>query len=78
MMGSGKSSIGRTLARLLRRKFVDTDPLIEKKAGKSISDIFKENGEDKFREIEAKVIDEIFSQEDQSLIILTWWWCSNQ
>jgi len=51
-MGSGKSTIGRILAKELDSYFLDTDSLIETFENKSISDIFKEYGEDKFREME--------------------------
>lgn len=51
-MGAGKSSIGRALARKLGKNFVDVDKLIEKRAGKSIAHIFKEDGEPAFRELE--------------------------
>ena len=54
--GSGKSSIGRALAKLLGQDFVDTDALIEEQEGKSISEIFQQSGEEKFREIESAVV----------------------
>ena len=54
--GSGKSSIGRALAKLLDLDFVDTDALIEEQEGKSISEIFQQSGEEKFREIESAVV----------------------
>ena len=54
--GSGKSSIGRALAKLLEQDFVDTDALIEEQEGKSISEIFQQSGEEKFREIESAVV----------------------
>ncbi len=58
LMGSGKSSVGRTLARLLKRQFIDTDYVIEKEEGKSITEIFAKDGEDYFREVEKRVIKE--------------------
>jgi shikimate kinase len=54
--GSGKSSIGRALAKLLQQDFVDTDALIEEQEGKSIREIFQQSGEEKFREIESAVV----------------------
>jgi shikimate kinase len=54
--GSGKSSIGRALAKLLHQDFVDTDALIEEQEGKSIREIFQQSGEEKFREIESAVV----------------------
>jgi len=51
-MGCGKSSIGRRLAGKLGHDFLDSDKLIVAGAGKSISDIFAEEGEERFRERE--------------------------
>lgn len=56
LMGCGKSSIGRRLAARLDMPFVDTDKEIEAAAGKSIVDIFAEDGEDVFRDGERRVI----------------------
>ena len=52
MMGSGKSSIGKILSNKLNLEFIDIDEKIEKKENKTISDIFKNNGENYFRKIE--------------------------
>jgi len=48
-MASGKSTIGRILADQLKMEFIDTDTMIEKKAGKEISSIFFNDGEEAFR-----------------------------
>ena len=56
MMGSGKSITGKVLAKKINFRFVDTDILIEKKTGKSINSIFKEDGEESFRSLEKKII----------------------
>lgn len=56
MPGCGKSSIGKALAEMLGREFIETDLLIPEKAGKSISEIFSEDGEDVFRNIETEVL----------------------
>jgi shikimate kinase len=58
-MGTGKTTIGRALASSLSRKFADTDSLIEKRLGKSISRIFLDDGEAVFREVEAEVVREV-------------------
>jgi len=50
--GTGKTSIGKKVAKALGREFIDTDELIVKLAGKSIPKIFEENGETAFREFE--------------------------
>nr|MBT6354124.1 shikimate kinase [Pelagibacteraceae bacterium] len=56
MMGSGKTAIGKSLANKINYKFFDSDKLIEKKAKKSIKDIFNEDGELFFRNLEEQVI----------------------
>jgi shikimate kinase len=50
--GSGKSTVGRTVARLLKRPFLDFDTEIERRLGKSVARIFAEDGESLFRERE--------------------------
>jgi len=58
MMGCGKSQTGSKLAELLKYKYIDLDLLIEKLAKKSINQIFNDEGEDDFRELEAKCLKE--------------------
>ena len=53
--GSGKSSIGRALAKKIEQKFADTDALIEESQGKSVSQIFIEEGEIFFRQVEEAI-----------------------
>lgn len=55
-MGTGKSSVGKRLCSLTGAEFIDTDALIEEKAGMTISDIFALQGEEYFRNMEAEVI----------------------
>ncbi|NRP75567.1 Shikimate kinase [Ensifer psoraleae] len=69
MPGAGKSTIGPVLARRLGLHFIDTDRKIEQKAGKSISEIFKDHGEDYFRRLEAREIAK--SLEDGIAVIAT-------
>lgn len=54
--GAGKSTVGRRLAELLDLPFADTDDMIEERAAKSISDIFIEDGEAAFRELERSAV----------------------
>ncbi len=54
--GAGKTTVGSFLAQSLKYEFIDTDQLIEQQLGKSISDIFIQDGEEFFRKIEAQVI----------------------
>lgn len=56
-MGAGKSTVGRALARRLRRRFVDSDTEIERQTGRSIGDLFASDGEPTFRERELSVIE---------------------
>jgi shikimate kinase len=57
--GSGKTTIGRKLADRLWQTFVDVDDLIVRRAGKSIKDIFEQDGEPRFREMEADVVRDV-------------------
>jgi shikimate kinase len=57
--GSGKSTIGRQLARRLSLSFNDSDHVIEHRLGCSIRDFFEREGEDRFRDFEESVIDEL-------------------
>ena len=59
MPGSGKTTIGKLLAEALGKEFVDTDEEIVRIAGKSIPEIFREDGEDAFRRLETKVLAEV-------------------
>lgn len=55
-MGTGKSALGRQLAHRWRRPFLDTDELVEKLAGRSVADIFAQQGEEHFRALEREVV----------------------
>ena len=58
-MGTGKSCVGRLAADLLHFTFLDTDHVIEARAGKAISDIFAQDGEPAFREWERRIVEEL-------------------
>jgi shikimate kinase len=58
-MGTGKSSIGRALAKEMKRPFYDVDETIEQKTGASVSWIFDVEGEEGFRLREKRVVDEL-------------------
>ena len=58
-MGTGKSSVGRVLAKKLERKFIELDALVEQKAGRSIPEIFQQSGETGFRELEIQIVKDI-------------------
>lgn len=57
--GSGKSTVGRQLARRLHLAFFDSDHVIEQRLGCPIREFFEREGEERFRDIEAQVIDEL-------------------
>ncbi|MBH2020059.1 shikimate kinase [Polaromonas sp.] len=57
--GSGKSTVGRQLARRLQLPFLDSDHVIEERLGCSIRDYFEREGEASFRDVEEAVIDEL-------------------
>lgn len=61
-MGSGKSTLGRPLARRLGYDFVDLDKAIEEKEGMSIGAIFTQRGEDGFRDLERKYLQDNISR----------------
>ena len=56
MMGSGKSTVAREVARLLGRPFVDTDAEVERRAGRTVEAIFAERGEAAFRALEREAV----------------------
>lgn len=62
-MGTGKTSVGQELAKKLRWKFVEVDALIEHIAGKTIPDIFSQDGEITFREWEIEAIKQVANGE---------------
>ena len=69
-MGSGKSTIGRELARRLDRPFIDTDDQIEATEKMEISEIFATRGEDFFRIFEEKIVGDILSSKKRAVISL--------
>jgi len=58
-MGSGKSAVGRRLAKEMGRQFIDSDDAIEQRSGVDIPFIFEREGEEGFRQRECRVIDEL-------------------
>ncbi len=68
--GSGKTSVGKRLSELLSLRWVDVDVAIERKSGKSITEIIRVEGEDRFRTLESETLREIFSNESAEVISL--------
>jgi len=69
-MGSGKSIIGKTLAKNLNYKYVDLDDQIEVMQGKSINAIFEDKGELYFRKLESQILDDILEDTANMVISL--------
>ena len=69
-MGSGKTTVGKVLADFLGCPFMDLDDLVVKKAGKSIPDIFTQDGEPAFRELEAQVLRKTVEKYAESTAVL--------
>ncbi len=67
-MGVGKSRIGRELARMLNRPFIDTDARIEARAGCAIREIFEREGEAAFREMERTVIAAVAGESTPAIV----------
>lgn len=63
-MGAGKSSLGKRLAKNLKRKFYDCDKVLEDRTGVAISTIFELEGEEGFRQRETKILEELLQLEN--------------
>jgi shikimate dehydrogenase len=70
-MGSGKTTVGKALAKEYGMTFIDTDQLIEEKAGKSVSKIFEEFGEETFRDMETALLKELRMKSISNSVIST-------
>ncbi len=68
-MGCGKSTIGRRVAKRLGYGFVDMDGAIEQREGRSVGDIFRDEGEDAFRLMERRFIEEL--PDDGNTVVAT-------
>ena len=68
-MGSGKTTVGRKIARLTGLTFIDADQYLEQQEGKKISDIFAESGEAHFRDLETKYVRELCANSGQVIAL---------
>lgn len=68
MMGVGKSTVGRRLAKNLDRPFLDSDDEVVRRTGRQVADIFTVDGEDAFRDIEASVMLDLLASQSPSVI----------
>ena len=71
MMGAGKTTTGRLLAKALDIPFIDSDAQIEEEAGMTITEFFAQRGEEEFRRLELQVIRTILGHAQGSLIVAT-------
>ena len=69
-MGSGKTTVGKVLADFLGCPFFDLDDLVVKKAGKSIPEIFAEDGEPAFRQLEARLLRQTVEKYSENTAVL--------
>ena len=67
-MGAGKTTIGKKLAKALEYEFIDTDEWIEKEKGRKISDIFAEDGEAVFRDMETDLLKRLQGSEEKFVL----------
>jgi shikimate kinase len=68
MMGAGKTSIGRRVADALDRPFVDSDAQIERRTGRTVAEIWRDEGESAFRILEAEALGDALAHEEPSVI----------
>ena len=68
MMGAGKSSVGRVLARKLDRPLLDSDELIEQRTGRTVREIWMTDGEAEFREMETKTLVDALNDVEPSVV----------
>lgn len=63
-MGTGKSAVGKALAKKLGKELIEIDDIIAERAGKTISDIFRKDSEARFREMEIEVVREVAARKN--------------
>ena len=68
MMGAGKSSVGRALARRLDRELLDSDQMVEERDGRTVREIWAADGEPAFRELEAEVLADAIASSSPSVV----------
>lgn len=68
LMGTGKSTIGRLLAERLGRPLIDTDDEVERRAGRSVRQIFADDGEAAFRSLESAVLADAIASTEPSVV----------
>jgi shikimate kinase len=71
LMGSGKTTVGKRVARLLNCEFIDLDDVVSKSHGTSVREIFSQHGEEAFRDYESVALAETLSNRSSSLVLAT-------
>lgn len=66
-LGAGKSTLARNLGRMFNRRFVDTDRIVERRCGQSVTQIFESEGEQRFRELETSAL--VSLRSERSLLV---------
>jgi shikimate kinase len=69
LMGAGKTTVGKILSEKLKREFIDTDEMIVKSEKKSINEIFAQNGEKYFRELEKNIVLKVSQMVDKIISV---------
>ncbi|UCD16192.1 MAG: shikimate kinase, partial [Candidatus Zixiibacteriota bacterium] len=63
-MGTGKTTVGKEVARVMNRAFFDTDQILQDRARMSVTEIFEKLGEEYFRKLENRIITELHKKTD--------------
>jgi shikimate kinase len=69
-MGAGKTTVGQAVAERLGWRFADLDRLIETREGRTIPQIFAEDGEERFRRLECEALEEVIAPPDSQFLVL--------
>jgi shikimate kinase len=69
-MASGKTTIGKKLARLMHRAFIDLDEYVERHQNKTVASIFESGGEEMFRKIESECLQKVILKNERSVVSL--------
>lgn len=66
-LGAGKSTLARNLGRMFHRRFVDTDRMVERACGKTVAQLFEQEGEERFRQHETSILESLSAE--RSLLV---------
>lgn len=71
-LGAGKSTLARNVGTMFKRRFIDTDRLVVRRCGKSVTEIFETEGEDRFRELETSALRSLQSERSPAGVVRGW------